>query len=39
MEWKCKRMKQLEKGVTIKSGIKIGGNIILGDDIGQIYKI
>lgn len=39
MEWKCQRMRQLEKGITIKSGIKIGDNIILGDDAGQIYKI
>ena len=39
MEWKCQRMKQLETGITIKSGIWVGDSIILGDDGGQIYKI
>jgi hypothetical protein len=38
MEWKCQRVKQIKKGTTIKSGLRMDKTVIVGDDAGKIYK-
>ena len=38
MEWKCKKIKELEN-TTIKSGFSFRDTIVIGDDEGKIYKI